>query len=366
MSRIGIILGANLNFTPFYYRYEKMLVDAGTDFDLIIWNRSGVKIDVKANNVYEYKLQDKANNGDWKKFWKFIGFSRFVKRRLSAVNYDYLFFLGTYSGNGILIANYLKKHFKEKYCLDIRDYTYEWFKPFSCLESVSVNNADKVVISSKAFETFLPKNKEYLIAHNIDWDCIEQINSIDYCRDNSAIRISFIGNMRYYQENYRFLDLMANDERFVLQYFGTGCEELEHYCNEKKISNVRFMGSFERKDTAMLYSKTDIINNLYGNDKTYLKLALSNKLYFSLFTGKPILVCKNTYMETIAVEGKIGFAIDYQDEEIKDKIMNFYNQYTCLDSDSNKLKNRVISEDRLFVDEIVKKIHFVTNGNKDE
>lgn len=358
-SEICVIIAANLNYTPFYYRYEKIFLDQGIDFDLILWNRSGTTTDAKANNIYEYNLRDEANNGNWKKIWKFISFSHFVKEIIRKNKYRYLMFLGTNSGNGVFLADYLKKNYNERYLVDVRDYTYEWFKPFYWLENILIRAAESVVISSEGFRSFLPEERDYIMAHNIDWDSINEMKDNNHTFNQNPIRISFIGNMRYYPENYKFIDLMGNDKRFVLQYFGTGCEKIQDYCIENNITNVKFKGKFDRHETASLYSETDIINNLYGNNKTFLKLALSNKLYYSLFIGRPILVCKDTYMEVVSHEGGIGFSIDYSDPLIKEKLIKFYMDYNPVTEKSEALKNRILREDSEFVSMIIRRIHSI-------
>lgn len=361
-SKIGVVIAANLNFTPFYYRYEEIFVKERIDFDLILWNRSGAKTETRATHLFEYELRDDANNGDWKKIWKFEMFAQYAKRIIKKNHYEYLLFLGTNSGNGVFLANYLKRHYKNKFWIDVRDYTYEWFRPFSYLENKAIGAADVAVISSKGYLSFLPKDREYVIAHNIDWDSINKLSKMRKVSGDGHIRISFIGNMRYFEENYRFLNLMANDNRFLLQYFGTGCEKLKDYCEEKGITNVRFKGRFNREETANLYAETDIINNLYGNDQTYLKLALSNKLYYALFMGKPILVCENTFMEKVSAEGGIGFAIDYDDPLIKEKLIEFYKSFRPSTEKSEALKKRIRIEDDVFISSVMQCAHRTGRG----
>ena len=356
-NKICIVVSANLTYLPFYYRYEELLDKYNMPFDLIIWNRQGVDIVSKAKNIYEFKLLDSTNNGNWKKINKFFKFSNYVKHKLKDNTYSFVFFLGTYAGNGILLNRFLRKNYKYKYLLDIRDYTYEWFLPYKLMEWQVINNAHTVVVSSKGYFSFLPQNKNYIVAHNIDWENINAAQNSKRIVDSNRIRISFIGNMRYYDENFRFLNLMKNDERFIIQYYGTGCEILKEYCENQSINNVSFMGRFDRSETANLYANTDIVNNLYGNNKTFLKLALSNKLYYSLFLGLPILVCENTYMEEITTIGKIGFTVDYNDPNIKDKLYAFVRNYNSKSYESEKLKEQVLFEDNEFVESIKRLIN---------
>ena len=359
MSKIAIIIAANLNYTPFYYRYEKVFSNMKIDYDLIIWNRAGIKTDSLATNIFEYELSDEANNGDWKKAWKFVQFSRYAKKVIKKNKYKYLFFLGTNSGNAVFLAHFLNRYYNNRFWVDVRDYTYEWFKPFCYLEKKAVLAADTVVISSRGFLSFLPENREYVVAHNIDWDSINKAKQLPSVHTNNKIRIGFIGNMRYFQENYKVIDLFGNDDRFILMYYGTGCQTLKKYCNKHNIKNVRFKGRFDRSETAALYMETDFVNNLYGNDQTYLKLALSNKFYYALFLKKPILVCEGTYMEKLANEGGIGFTVKYDDVSIKDKVIDFFYSFDTSNQKILDLQTKINLEDQEFVESIqacIKKI----------
>ncbi len=326
-NKICIILPCNTVWAPYYFKYEKMLTDNGSGFDVILWNRSGEQEKLKGRLI-EYRMPDKTNNGKWTKFWKFFSFAAFVQREIRHRIYEKLIFLGTYGGNALLINRFLKKNYAGRCWLDIRDYTYEWMGIFRKLEKETIDNAFCTVISSGGFRKILPENRQYLLFHNIDEESIRLASAAETVREDGVIRISFIGNMgkQYVAENKKLLDLFANDERFLMQYFGTGNDVLKQYCKDRGIQNTLFEGRFERKDIGKFYARTDVINNLYGNHEKNLQLALSNKLYFSLALGKPILVCKNTYMQKAAVKAGNGFVIDDTDG-IREQFLGWYNSF---------------------------------------
>ena len=41
-KKIAIVLGSNIHWAPYYYKYEQFLTKNGYDFDLIIWNRENI------------------------------------------------------------------------------------------------------------------------------------------------------------------------------------------------------------------------------------------------------------------------------------------------------------------------------------
>lgn len=306
-ERIALIVGTNLHWAPFYYRYEKYLGNKGIRFDLILWNREGIYEPCLASNIIECNTRDVANNKNPKKIWKFVMFADFVKKVVKHNKYDKLIFVGTYGCAIAFGCNYFSKHYKNKIWIDIRDDLYEWFKPFYLAEKKSIDASFATTISSPAFRIFLPEHNYYMM-HNIDPNAGEMAMTFKKNEDpEGRIRISFIGNVRYFEQNVMLLNCLKNDKRFQVQYYGNGSEQIERYCSEQKIYNVDFYGGFEQKDTVKFYEKTDIINNMYGNGTMNLRLALSNKLYYGVYLKLPILVSSNTLMEELTSQYEMGY-----------------------------------------------------------
>lgn len=340
---VCLIVPSNLIYAPYYFRYIEILNKAGEPFDTILWNREGLE-EKLSGRIFEFNIQDQTNNGDWKKVFKFIFFSRFVKKIIKKNKYKKLIFLGSNAGNATLLYFFLRKNYNKQYWFDIRDFTYENFRPFYFIEKRCILHSCKTVISSKGYKEFLPEYP-YIIAHNFDRRNIEQARGTKII-DEKVLRISFIGNMRYYEENIRFIDLFANDNRFRLQYFGTGNEPLKKYCQKKGVENTLFCGRFDAEKTKDFYARTDIINNLYGNHSQGLRTALSNKLYYALELQKPILVCPGTYMEEVSVSAGIGFTIHYDNSDIKEELIRWYEKFNC--SSAREILRKIDAEDRLF------------------
>jgi len=321
-KKVAIILGSNIHWAPYYYRYEKLLIEAGIPFDLIYWNREGITEESKANLI-SFMIPDVSNNKNPLKIWKFVAFSRFVQKTIRKNRYDKLIFLGTHGCAVSFCAGYLAKYYRNKMWIDIRDDQYEWFPPFYWGEKKSIEASYATAISSYAYTNFLPKH-DYLYMHNIDPNAEQMVKEFAHEPDpEGKIRISFIGNVRYYEQNKKILKYLGNDLRFKLQYYGKGSEVLEQYCKEKDITNVDFCGAFAQKDTLSFYNKTDIINNVYGNDTLNLQTALSNKLYYSLLLKMPILVSPDTLMEQLTKQHNIGIAFE-ETESVGDQVINWF------------------------------------------
>ncbi len=355
--KVAVVLGDNIHCAPYYYRYEKWLCDNAIDFDVIMWNRDGTEEKCQGK-LMEFVMADQGNNKNPFKIYKFFAFASFAKKVIKGNNYDKIIFLGFTGCAVTLKSSFYKKRYKGQYWLDIRDYHYEWFKPYYRLEKRAIENAHFVAISSKGFESFLPEH-EYGYIHNIDPN-IDKICQSFVKSDSKKIRISFIGRVRYYDENIALINSLKNDSRFVLQYYGPGSEKIEEYCKKNNIENVEFAGAFESWKTGSFYEKTDVINNVYGNTAMETLTALSNKLYYSIYLKIPIMVSSGTYMEEICKP--YDTAIAYRDEEsFADNLYAWYNSYVAQDNAANYelLQHKVEQEDS----EVQRRfVYFITNS----
>lgn len=337
MNDICLILPCNLYVIPYFKVYESMFAELNVKYDILIWNRSCIK--EKCNGtILSYDVKDIANNRDPKKVFKYIGFYRFVKKHLRKHNYERVVFMDTSACTVALLGDFLKHNYYKKYWIDIRDYSFEHNFLYKKMLQKSIEASYCCDVSSKGFLKFLPKLHNYCVTHNVDYETIHKVQQLPILPSNK-IRISFIGNVRYLELNQKLLDIFKNDSRYYLQYYGTGSEKLKKYCDDNKITNVDFVGRFPFEKTAQYYQKTDVINNIYGNETMEVATALSNKLYYSMYLNKPILVSPNTYMSEIVTKYNLGYVVDFDDEKIKDNLFAWYQKYI---NDSLNLKNEII------------------------
>ena len=343
-----MVLASNIYAMPFFYKYQDILQKYELKADLIYWNRDGITENEPKNiHFITYNRKSTYNDGNKRKIIDFLMFARFVKRIIRKNKYDRIVFLGNYGATHILLSSFLKKNYKKNYWLDYRDYNYEGIKLYLNIETQVIRNSYATAISSEGYMEFLPSH-DYILVHNLDLKSIEECKKIPHVYD-SKIRISFVGNVRYIDENIKLLNAFKNDDRFVLQYYGNGSDKIKRYCELNDIKNVDFYGRFAHEDTPIFYSKTDIINNIYGNSGVELRTALSNKLYFSAALDMPIIVCPNTYMEKISSEYEFGFTFEDTDTKVSDRLFLFYQNFISKGKDGCKqFIRRVLEEDHLF------------------
>lgn len=309
MSEICFVNIGNIYTMPFLKVYTN---DLKKPYDIIYWNRDLIEEESCANTAYSFNFPIDSKKD---KIIGYVKYANFCRKIFKKNNYKKVVFLGTIS----CIVNFFNlRSYGFDYIVDVRDYTLERNWLFYNIENICFKHAREIVISSPAYRDFLPKNYDYLEIHNI-----QKINyQIEKKKYKLPIQISFIGTIIYVEENIKFINTFANDERFVLNFIGKNSEVLKAYCQRNKINNVVCKGRFNPDEIIEYYKECDVILNAYGNDTPHLDYALSNKLYFSIFMKLPIIVNENTYMERVSTNLGLGIVYKY-DSSIKDKILNF-------------------------------------------
>lgn len=349
MKNFCIVSFCNIYVLPYANTYIDAIVNAGEKCSLLFWDRDAKNGEndnyPNCEKIY-YQKKITPDSSETEKALGYFSALKFFRKIINRENFDGIIFLQTHAA--VVCEDILRKKYMRSYIIDIRDYTWEGNKYYYKREKKAILNSYETVISSPAYARFLPKH-EYIIAHNYNPFSNEVIQKVRSRKiDNNLINISFVGTVRFIDMDKKILSLFANDERFCINYFGTGSEVLEQYCADNGIVNSKFHGAFSPEMTTSFYETTDLINNLYGNHNKFLDDALSNKLYHAAQFYMPILVCPETYMEEISLHYNMGFVLDVDDKSSPDKLYRWYSNV-----DRGKLK--------IGCDEF---IHHVKNDNQ--
>ena len=356
---IGIFYIGDLRYAPFVNKYIGIFQSAGVDYKVVFWNREE-NIVCQDDHIIPYKNYMALNISRIKKVTGFWGFRRFCKNIIGKEKFDKLVILTTLSG--IILADILKKNYKNRYLFDIRDYTYEHIPFFFDVEKRIIKNAYATIVSSPFFVKFLPPRK-YILCHNYDGTGV--LGKKERSKVGDVIRIGFVGSLRYFDYQKYLIDALKNDERFVLAFYGSGPEEekYKNYKKEKHINNMFLYGAFTQEDLPSIVQNIDMLNNCYGyvddEESPEIKYAVSNKFYTGLQWGIPQLVeagsCKGDYVTA----KKVGMAVDLKDDNLAEKIFEYYEMYDPkeLFKNASKLIKKIDDEDNDFyfcIEEFIK------------
>ncbi|ALN77290.1 MULTISPECIES: hypothetical protein [Staphylococcus] len=344
--KIAILGATNIKHMSLLTHYLDIIDNKKNVVDIIYTDKYGVNEPINnVNQIYKFDVNINNNMSFFRKALEYYKFRPFVKKILKQNNYDFIIVWGSYTAH--LFKDVLIRHYKDKYIVNIRDYFFENNKFIYLRMKKIIENSFITTLSSPGFKHFLPKATDKLkVIYSINKDVINNSIKNETFNFNKPIKIGFIGNVRFLDMNKMLMDCLKNDSRFILQFFGTGSNNLKEYAERKSINNVEFISAFNVNETSQLLNNIDILNNVYGNNSMSLNYALSIRLYYSLFLRKPILTSPNTLTSQEAHTFNLAFDIDENNNvNLGDLIENWINNidYHEVDIECRKYIEKITS-----------------------
>lgn len=312
--KTAIIAFNNLNKSPYVNIYTDFCRANGIEYEVVYPNRDGVQ------ETVDFPLV--AFDWDRSKH-KMVNFLRFRKLAISYLKEtkpDFVIVLTTMPA--VLLSGYLGRHYRGRYLVDIRDYTYENVRPYYLLEQYAIKHAAMNVISSPGFRKFLPA-AQYSLCQNVSAAYAEGGGAF-CCSPENGITIGYVGSIAYKKQCMRLIHLVEQDPRFRFHlYGGEGADsQISDYLAEHPCDRIKAFGPYQPSEKVGIMSKVDILFNAYGFGSKLLDYALSNKLYDSFYMRIPLLTSPNTAMSEEA--GAFSFDIDLEHETSLDGLYDWY------------------------------------------
>lgn len=352
--KICILSAVNIKHMSLITLYTEFFKQHGIKFDIVYMDKYGEEEEFPAEHIYRFENKINHDLPRWVKVLQYFKFRSYATKILEKNKYDFIIVWNDVAI--FMFADYLARKWKGKYCLNVRDYCGEQKKwVFNRFKQV-IKKSAFTAISSDGFRSFLPEH-DYIRVHSFnhavlkDFEPRRELQAAD-----QPIRLSFVGNVRFFDMNQKLLDTFAGDQRFELCYFGTNADTLKAYAEEHGIQNARFHDRFPMSDTVKFLGDSDVINNLYGSGKIALDTAVSIKLYHAAYCHMPILVCQNTYMEEITAEYGIGFAVGEIDETLPDRLYEWYRSLDVeqFNASCDRFLEQVKEDNREFYEAVAK------------
>lgn len=326
-----LILGfSKIKYMPYMNFYIENINTKENDVHLLYWNRDLKEEDLSACpeiTFHEFNCYQEDDVSKLSKISSFIKYRNFASKILKNGNFDFVIVL--HSLPAVLVANTLKKGYKNKFIFDYRDSTYEGFAPFKKIVGTIVKNSSATFVSSDGFRRFLPESEKDKIytSHNLLTDSLshrdeKRINGIP----SDKIRIAFWGFIRHEDINKEIIKKIAVDDRFELHYYGREQQialNLKEYAKELSAENVFFHGEYKPEERYEFVRNTDIIHNIYFDNNTML--AMGNKYYDSAVFYIPQICMKGSFMGKMSEKAGIGFECDPYDDNFMNKLYAYYN-----------------------------------------
>lgn len=355
--RVLIVDTVSYDRAPYLQYYINACREKKVDFDLFLWNRDsdgGLK---KENNIYTMNCICPFGGSKVKKILPMMQYRKNLLRVLKENQYTHLVLVNTLAP--VMISQFVLRYFREKYILDIRDYTYEKISYYKKIENQLIQNSYFTTISSRGFLQFIDDNPKIIVNHNIS--NISQAEEKPTLKRGNPVKIGFVGSVRYPKENIKLINALK-DENIVLKYVGpevAGCN-IQRYCQDHNIKNVVFQGKFKNHEKAKIYKGIDMINSLYGDFSLEVTTAIPNRYYDALLFKKPIIASKGTYLGSLVEKNNLGLSIDLRNSEIDTVIKKYIYQFDAKTfvCHCNDLLNVAMSEQKRYEIRIKK---FFTN-----
>lgn len=313
MKQIAIVAANNIRYSPYIRFYSDILDKHRIPYILIYPDRNGT------NDSWSGTKYALSWNKSIPSIINYALYAIQVKQILKRNNIEKLILLT--SINAVYLAFYLKRKFKGRYIVDVRDFTYEDNSGYAFLERIAFRYSGLRVISSKRFEDFLPRF-DYLVCHNIstDGDSFEPKKVFH----ESRIRITYVGSLAYGKNVRKLIKLVKLDQRFEFYIYGDGPDQktISDAVEEAASERVKYLGPYLPEEKRQIIKEASILFNVYGNSSQLLRCALSNKLYDSFYYHRMILNSTNTYMEEVS--GMAGYSIDIETLMNLDDIYQWY------------------------------------------
>lgn len=193
----------------------------------------------------------------------------------------------------------------------------------------------KEYIRDKGWENDIPPDKLYYINNGVDLDSfysdIENNTVQDDDLDNDTFKVVYAGSVRI-ANNLKsvvdaakiILDRGYTNIQFLIYGSGDDKEELEKFCLENQITNIKFKGFIEKKYIPYVLRKCDLSILNYKKAKTLKYGGSQNKLFEYMAAGKPVLLTIDMNYN-IVTKNNCGITLETPTpESIADGIIKMY------------------------------------------
>ena len=342
--RVALIIPANVFMAPYLRYYTKVLERNDINFDIISWNR----LNVKEPGYITYNVKSEDSKYYLEKIYDYYRFLRFVKSKVLEGKYDKVIVFTILIG--ILLHPFLKKLYRHNFIFDIRDYSPALLIFKGRFEKL-IRNSAFTVISSPGFYEWLPKGYTYVVGHNCS---VEEKSHFELkskkVQNQEKFEIVTIGGIRDFSANRDLIKSLANDEKFMLKFIGSGFAKplLLDFVARENITNVEFEGKYEKCEEPDLIKGASFINILTENDLKG-KTLMSNRFYLALLHKLPIIVNEDSVQGQFAKDFKLGVRFR-KGEDLKTSIWEFNKafDFTEFSSNCDKLLTIIKKDQHLF------------------
>jgi hypothetical protein len=318
--KIAIIIPNLMESAPYVKNFTDVFDSIGADYEFICWDRNQVLTQpIKSEKMIVFKRSGHESNHLLRKLYDYYMFSRFVVKSLKSKRYDYLTVHTIVCS--IFLDKFIRKAYKGRYIFDIRDYSpiYPYVK--NNVRKL-ISSSSFTIISSDEYKRWLPKDKDYVLGHNVRKQDLESSFYKNDFNVNKYFTILTIGQIRDFSSNSRIIDSFGNKHNFIVKFAGSGLdkENLELYSRDR-YSNIHFTGRYNKEEEGNLVKNSDFINIVLPTT-AFAMTQMTNRFYLSLIYKKPMIVNYESIQAKFVEKYSLGIVVN-SSEDIHDKLMQY-------------------------------------------
>lgn len=203
------------------------------------------------------------------------------------------------------------------------------------LDNNNIKESCFTVFTSEGFADFFwgekrnnPDIRDKYILHpnRLSTYFLNQTRPVAQYVSSNKIRFGFAGLLRFLDIYFTFCELIGKEYPYYeFHFWGDADESGKKMVNDiaEKYSNVFYHGKYANpQDLDKVYNSFDVCVAVYNTSSGNVCIAEPNKLYESMYYGKPIVVSKNTFIGKKVEQLGVGQAIESTYDGIKDFLDN--------------------------------------------
>ncbi|OJF94206.1 glycosyltransferase [Alkalibacterium sp. 20] len=243
------------------------------------------------------------------------------------------------------VAGKVARKLQKEMVYDIFDYYVDSFTVPQKLRKIiekadikTINQSSHTIICTeqRKNQIALSKPKKLTIIHNTPYDLPLGVNS--FMVDKEKLSIAYIGIFQEGRMIKELVDVVSENNELELHIGGFG--QLGNYINDmsQRYINIHFYGKLPYDKTLQLEKSCDIITALYDPSVPNHVYAAPNKFYEALMLGKPLIMARNTGLDSIVSAEQFGKVIDFNKDDLQTALKQLANEKQSFSEISKKMK----------------------------
>lgn len=127
------------------------------------------------------------------------------------------------------------------------------------------------------------------------------------------LQIAYVGILTLGRSLLELFEVLQHHSEWKLDLAGYGRDKALILDRSQHLPNVCFFGRIPYERAQILLAQSDLMFAIYDPAIPNHRFASANKLFEAMMLGKPIIVARDTGMDRIVQEHKLGFVVSYGD-----------------------------------------------------